>query len=989
MYNIDEGPSYSILPLQNIHLRSGKVLPKDSPVIIEKQIEKEEIPSTEKLPIDNQIQKSKTSNIQTPPFPERLVKEKLPISLPEFDVLDELRNVCVKIPLLQAIKDIPIYTKAIKELCSKKINKIRKDPPTIHVIGNLAGLMSNTISIEKYVDPGIPMVTITINNFSISKTLIDLGAAINVMTLETMRHLNLQNLRPTTTVLELADRSKVVPEGILEDITVSLDSWEYPVDFLVLQPKSNLGGHPLILGRPWLATTDAFIGCRTGNMIISHGTERKQITLYPPAQKPSVIDQLPWLDETKQQQEEVIQPILSINQAFDFREENNEDLLDYFISEPDISEELRDTKYIVADEILGQTFQENCTIHSLESAFNDIFPVISMENTQSKIIEISPGKYLNIGTNFEPSQEEQLIALLKKYHKAFAWEYTDMQGIHPETCTHHIYTDDNIRPLRQPQRRMNPILKEVVKEELQKLLKVGFIYPISDSQWVSPLVVVPKKNGKWRICVDYRELNKATLRDHFPLPFIDQVLDSLAGKKYFSFLDGFSGYNQINIALEDQDKTTFTCPWGTYAYKVLPFGLCNAPATFQRAVLAIFVDLVHECVEVYMDDFSVHGDSFDKSLKNLEKVLIRCIETNLSLSNEKCFMMLTEGVVLGHHISSSGITVDPAKIQIIVNLPEPISQKDVRSFLGYAGYYRRFIENFSKIALPLFKLLAKDIHFHWNTNCQNAFQKLKDKLSTTPILRGPNWALPFHISTDASDTAIGASLGQKENLMTYAIYFISKNLTPAELNYTVTEKEMLAVVHAVNKFRHYITGYEVFIHTDHSAIKYLMNKPITNGRITRWLLLMQEFNITVLNRPGKENQVADFLSRLKTSGEIVPVSDNFPDEHLFAISVITPWYADIANYLSSGMLPPSLTSKEKKKIIKQSARYTWIDGDLFYTGYDLIIRRCVRQDEILEILKACHDEPCGGHFADKRTTYKILNLGYYWPSIFKDSKKYV
>jgi hypothetical protein len=451
MYNIEEGPSYSILPLQNIHLRSGKVLPKDSPVIIEKQIEQEEIPSTEKLSIDNQIQKGKTLNIQTPPFPERLVKEKSPISLPEFDVLDELRNVCVKIPLLQAIKDIPIYTKAIKELCSKKTNKIRKDPPTIHVIGNLAGLMSNTISIEKYVDPGIPMVTITINHFSISKTLIDLGAAINVMTLETMRHLNLQNLRPTTTVLELADRSKVVPEGILEDITVSLDSWEYPVDFLVLQPKSNLGGHPLILGRPWLATADAFIGCRTGNMIISHGTERKQITLYPPAQKPSVIDQLPWLDETNQQQEEVIQPILSINQAFDFREENNEDLLDYFISEPDISEELRDTKYIVADEILGQTFQENCTIHSLESTFNDIFPVISMENTQSKIIEINPGKYLNIGTNFEPSQEEQLIALLKKYHKAFAWEYTDMQGIHPETCTHHIYTDDNIRPLRQPQ----------------------------------------------------------------------------------------------------------------------------------------------------------------------------------------------------------------------------------------------------------------------------------------------------------------------------------------------------------------------------------------------------------------------------------------------------------------------------------------------------------------------------------------------------------
>ena len=198
---------------------------------------------------------------QTPPFQERLIREKLPTSLPEFDVLDELKHVYVKIPLLQSIKDISICTKVIKELCLKKNGKRKKDPPTIHVIGNFAGLMSNTVSIEKYVSTGIPMVTITINNFSISKTLIDLGAPINVMTLETMRYLNLQNLRPTTTILELVDRSKVVPEGILEYIMVSLYSWEYPVDLLVLQPKINLGRHPLILGRPWLTTTDAFIGC--------------------------------------------------------------------------------------------------------------------------------------------------------------------------------------------------------------------------------------------------------------------------------------------------------------------------------------------------------------------------------------------------------------------------------------------------------------------------------------------------------------------------------------------------------------------------------------------------------------------------------------------------------------------------------------------------------------------------------------------------------
>ena len=217
-------------------------------------------------------------------------------------------------------------------------------------------------------------------------------------------------------------------------------------------------------------------------------------------------------------------------------------------------------------------------------------------------------------------------------------------------------------------------------------------------------------------------------------------------------------------------------------------------------------------------------------------------------------------------------------------MPIPKTQKEVRSFLGYASYYRRFIEHFSRIASPLFKLLAKDTPFNWNENCQKAFETLKEKLSTTPVLKGPNWTLSFHIFTDASDTAVGASLGQKEESCNYAIYFISKNLTLAELNYTVTEKETLAIIYAVNKFRHYITGYEVFVHTDHSAIRHLMNKPITSVRVTRWLLLLQEFNITVLDRPGKENQVADFLSRLKNQGEVVPVEDYFPDENLFAIS---------------------------------------------------------------------------------------------------------
>jgi hypothetical protein len=214
-------------------------------------------------------------------------------------------------------------------------------------------------------------------------------------------------------------------------------------------------------------------------------------------------------------------------------------------------------------------------------------------------------------------------------------------------------------------------------------------------------------------------------------------------------------------------------------------------------------------------------------------------------------------------------------------------------------------------------------------------------------------------------------------------------LSPAELNYTVTEKEFLEVVHVINKFRHYIAGYEVFVHTNHSAIRFLMNKPITNGRVTRWLLLLQECNITVLDRPGKDNVVVDFLSQIKNEDDGILIDDSFPDKHLFSLSVNTPWFADMANYLATRKLPSDLSPHEKRKINTHSANYSWVGHDIFCTGPDLIIHRCVREEEIPEILRSCHDGPCGGHFSNKRTTYKVLHPGYYWPSIFKDATKYV
>ena len=285
--------------------------------------------------------------------------------------------------------------------------------------------------------------------------------------------------------------------------------------------------------------------------------------------------------------------------------------------------------------------------------------------------------------------------------------------------------------------------------------------------------------------------------------------------------------------------------------------------------------------------------------------------------------------------------------------------------------------------------MTGNIDFIWTDKCDIAFVGLKWLVSIAPVLRGPNWDLPFQISSDASEITIGAILSQEEDKKPYAIYYINKNLTPAKLNYTVTKKEFLAVIYAINKFKHYITGYPVVLYTDHSAIKYLANKPITNGRVTRWLILLQEFNITIKDRPGKENLVADFLSHVPRIDNAVAIEDQFHDEHLFVVTMKTSWYADVVNYLAMGKLPKHLTPRERKLIVQCITWFSWIGGYLFHTGADMHIHRSIREDEIYDIIKACHDGPCSGHFVDRRTRHKFLQMGYYWPNIFKDAKKFV
>ncbi|XP_024010373.1 uncharacterized protein LOC112085393, partial [Eutrema salsugineum] len=323
------------------------------------------------------------------------------------------------------------------------------------------------------------------------------------------------------------------------------------------------------------------------------------------------------------------------------------------------------------------------------------------------------------------------------------------------------------------------------------------------------------------------------------------------------YANGYSGFFQIPIDPRDQEKTTFTCPYGTFAYRCMPFGLCNAPATFQRCMMDIFSDIIEEKVEVFMDDFPVYGSSFSDCLSNLSQVLERCEQHNLVLNWEKCHFMVQEGIVLGHKISEKGIEVDRAKVEVMVNLQTPTSVKGIRCFLGHAGFYRRFIKDFSRIARPLTRLLCKEVDFIFDAECEETFKMIKDALVSAPIVHAPYWSLPFEVMTDASDFAVGGVLGQRKDRKLHVIYYASRTLDSAQEKYATTEKEMLAIVFAFDKFRSYLVGSKVIVYTDHAALRYLMTKKDVKPRLLRWVLILPEFDMEVtMNYHGLHLTVA-------------------------------------------------------------------------------------------------------------------------------------
>jgi hypothetical protein len=515
---------------------------------------------------------------------------------------------------------------------------------------------------------------------------------------------------------------------------------------------------------------------------------------------------------------------------------------------------------------------------------------------------------------------------------------------------------------------------------LEKLKKDGIIYPIRHSDWLSNPVVVRKKTGEIQMCVDFRDLNKSSVKDNYPLPNMEFLLQQVTGSACMSMLDGFSGYNQVLVAEEDRAKTTFITPWETYAYAQMPFGLKNVGATFQRDMDHAFEGLIGKFMVDYQDDLTVHSKTRNEHIHHLRKVFERCRLYGVSLNPKKCLFVVTEGKLLGHIVCKEGIYIDPERVKAINELNPPSSKKGVQSFFGKINFVRRFVPDYASIVKPINSLLKKDQRFEWTSDTHEAFSNIKKEITTAPVLISPDFQRDFIIYSFATEIVVASVLTQRnakgEEL---PISFMRKTLHDYELRYSELEKQALSLVKAVAHFQTYILNSHVIAYVPSSPVKMLLNQQLREGKWENWLAKIQEYDIEI--KPLKEVK-GKGLCKLIVNGDalngVVSVSIGKPISG-------SEWYKDIVFYLKSGQFPVTMTPKERRALKMKSNQYVLIVDVLFRRNYDGMLLRCVDEKRAQELMQEFHGGICGGHFAPTATTHKIIRVGFYWPSVFKDS----
>ena len=610
------------------------------------------------------------------------------------------------------------------------------------------------------------------------------------------------------------------------------------------------------------------------------------------------------------------------------------------------------------------------------------------------------------GTDLNQGEKEIFYHLLLSYADIMAYSISDLGRT--DKLQHHIPTG-SATPIRQPVRRVPPPRRNEVRKLLKDMLDKEVIEP-STSAWASSIVLVQKKDGSTRFCVDYRKVNDVTQKDAYPLPRIDATLDTLHGSQWFTTLDLMSGYWQVEVEEKDRQKTAFCTTEGLFQFKVMPFGLCNAPATFQRLMDLMLAGLQwSECL-VYLDDIVVLGRTFDEHLCNIRSVFQRLRESGLRLNLSKCCFFRRQVKYLGHVISRDGIATDPEKTDKVSMWPVPSSKRETQQFLGFASYYRRFVKDFARIARPLHRLTERTASFVWTEECQTAFDELRRCLTSTPVLAYPNFDRPFILDTDASDVGIGAVLSQvDEDGQERVIAYGSRSLTKTERRYCVTRRELLAVVVFTRQYRSYLMGEMFLLRTDHGSLTWLKNFKEPEGQLARWLERLQELNFDIVHRRGKSHVNADALSRLPcqqcgreshTTSEGVEIATtalleplkNEESEQIrntqLADPVLGPLLLGKENSQKPELKTLGVISRSSRRLLQMWEQLTIHDGMLCRKfesadGSSSVIQMVIPSALREEVLSELHEGTLGGHFGIDKTLARLKER-YYWPGHYND-----
>ncbi|CAF1350808.1 unnamed protein product [Rotaria sp. Silwood1] len=587
-------------------------------------------------------------------------------------------------------------------------------------------------------------------------------------------------------------------------------------------------------------------------------------------------------------------------------------------------------------------------------------------------------------------QKAKLVTLIKQYPQVFIEKLGRTHLVKHVIELQPGTQSANTQPYRLP-----PSKKAIVDQQLEEMLQAGHITP-SHSPWASPIVLSPKKDGTLRFCVDYRKLNANTIHTAYPMPQVDDTLDSLREAKFIFTLDLRSGYWQVEIDSESRNKTAFITHRGLYEFLVMPFGLSNAPATFQRLMDLILAGIKWQSCLVYIDDIVVFSSTFEQHLKDLSSVFDRLKTAGLTLKASKCDFCRKELKYLGHIITPDGIKPDPGLIDSVKRFPQPTRLKDIQSFLGLTGYYRKFIKDYAKISEPLLakirshqKSKCPPNNMEWSVECTVAFERLKTALTQAPLLRAPNFNEPFILETDACDYGLGAVLTQEYDNKKFVIAYASRTQTAAERNYFPTEKEALAIYWATKHFRPYLEGTKIYIRSDCRALQWLLETKDSSGRLARWAISLSAFNIVSIKyKPGKTNTNSDSLSRyplpnLAVLNGTTPTSTlNFWDNCTLLENIRIEQYKDPHLHI----IIDKLSGLSHPFINNPYPSFTLINGILYKcrSPSKNIYQRSVGLPHLLvipkpmqqELLSWTHDHSTAGHSGREKTLYRLSSRVY-------------